>query len=121
METHELAVRERARIAEASRAARTAEPFDRNRPGIHRQPPATMPSAEDVYLEHTPPVALPPLLDVLTKREAQVMVLRHGLTNGPEHTQAETALRLGISLRRVQELEAVARGKLKGAAITAVA
>lgn len=52
-------------------------------------------------------------LSCLTDREARALQLRFGLGNEPEHTQSETAERMGVTQQRIQAMESNALKKLR--------
>ncbi len=53
------------------------------------------------------------VLDMLPPREAQILKLRFGLSNGETHTLAEVGLKMGISRERVRQIEAQAIRRLR--------
>jgi len=57
--------------------------------------------------------SLEKILKTLEPREALVIKLRYGLTDGAEYTLAEIGRRLGISRERVRQIEEEALDKLR--------
>ena len=53
------------------------------------------------------------VLEMLPPREAQILKLRFGLSNGETHTLAEVGLKMGISRERVRQIEAQAIRRLR--------
>ena len=53
------------------------------------------------------------LLEMLDKREAEILTLRFGLRDGTSHTLAETAKKFGLTRERVRQIESAAIRKLK--------
>jgi len=53
------------------------------------------------------------LLEIMTKREREILDMRFGLADGRTHTLAEIAKKLSISRERVRQIEEVALKKLK--------
>jgi len=53
------------------------------------------------------------LLEMLDKREAEILSLRFGLRDGTSHTLAETAKKFGLTRERVRQIESAAIRKLK--------
>jgi RNA polymerase primary sigma factor len=68
---------------------------------------------EEELISRSEKEALEKTLNTLSSREALVIKLRYGLTDGTAHTLAEIARQLGISRERVRQIEADALGKLR--------
>jgi RNA polymerase primary sigma factor len=66
-------------------------------------------SLEDVSLEES----LGEALDRLSERERYVVTLRFGIGVEREHTLAEVAAKLGVSLERVRQIQVRAINKLR--------
>lgn len=66
-------------------------------------------SLEDVSLEE----GLEEALSKLSERERYVVGLRFGIGNEPEHTLAEVAKKLGVSLERVRQIQVRAISKMR--------
>ncbi len=66
-------------------------------------------AAEAVFLREQ----LHAVLDTLTEREAGIMALRYGLSNGKPATLAETGQAYGLSRERVRQIEAESMDKLR--------
>jgi RNA polymerase primary sigma factor/RNA polymerase nonessential primary-like sigma factor len=60
---------------------------------------------QDLVEHHALGDQLRELVDNLAPREALIMKLRYGLTNGREHTLQEVADRLGLTKERIRQLE----------------
>jgi RNA polymerase primary sigma factor len=56
-------------------------------------------------------------LALLPPREAQILKLRYGLTNGEAHTLREVGLKIGVSRERIRQIEAKAISRLRHPAI----
>jgi RNA polymerase primary sigma factor len=79
------------------------------------------PRAIDAYdrvLDHIEAAELRSLLSVLSPRERRVLNARYGL-DGVERSRRDVAEELGVSVRRVRDIEARALAKLRRAAVTA--
>ncbi|MCZ6681077.1 MAG: sigma-70 family RNA polymerase sigma factor [Candidatus Poribacteria bacterium] len=68
---------------------------------------------EEEMLSRSEDELLEKVLGTLTPREAIVIKLRYGLTDGAEHTLADIGEQLGISRERVRQVEADALRKLR--------
>jgi len=53
------------------------------------------------------------VLELLPPREAQILKLRFGLTNGETHTLQEVGLKIGVSRERIRQIETQAMGRLR--------
>jgi RNA polymerase primary sigma factor len=53
------------------------------------------------------------ILEMLPPREARILKLRFGLSNGETHTLAEVGLKMGVSRERVRQIEAQAIRRLR--------
>jgi RNA polymerase primary sigma factor len=53
------------------------------------------------------------VLEILPPREAQILKLRFGLSNGETHTLAEVGYKIGVSRERVRQIEAQAFRRLR--------
>jgi RNA polymerase sigma factor (sigma-70 family) len=79
------------------------------------------PDAQDTYerlLDRIEAERLLPLLSVLSPRERRILSARYGLDREPQ-TTAEIAESLGLSVRRVRDIERRALAKLRSAAVAA--
>ena len=66
-------------------------------------------SLEDISLEE----GLEEALSKLSERERFVVELRFGIGGEPEHTLAQVAKRLGVSLERVRQIQVRAISKMR--------
>ena len=53
------------------------------------------------------------VLELLPPREAQILKLRFGLSNGETHTLQEVGLKIGVSRERIRQIEIQAMGRLR--------
>ena len=53
------------------------------------------------------------ILELLPAREARILRLRFGLTNGETHTLREIGLKIGVSRERIRQIEAQAIRRLR--------
>jgi RNA polymerase primary sigma factor len=53
------------------------------------------------------------ILELLPPREAQILKLRFGLSNGEIHTLQEVGLKIGVSRERIRQIETQAMGRLR--------
>lgn len=67
------------------------------------------PEFEDTSLE----AGVQSALDRLSPRERSIVAMRFGLEGQPEHTLAEVAAKLGVSLERVRQIQVRAIGKMR--------
>ena len=58
-------------------------------------------------------VALQAVLSTLTPREARILSLRYGLTDGIEHTLADVGNALNVTRERIRQIEVKALRKMR--------
>jgi RNA polymerase sigma factor (sigma-70 family) len=102
----------------ASRTARSLDaPMGEDEDGTSLRDMLRMPSDEGPYNvgleEHTLEDSIGEALDQLSERERYVISLRYGIGTDREHTLAEVAEKLGVSLERVRQIQVRAITKMR--------
>lgn len=76
-------------------------------------PDETLPSVEDEVYANIMREKVVDALQILTKREQEVLDLRYGLTNGRERTLEEVGNILGVTRERIRQIEQKAFRKIR--------
>ena len=58
-------------------------------------------------------IAVREILDILTPREAKILVMRFGIGTHTEHTLEQVSTQFGVTRERIRQIEAKALRKLR--------